>query len=109
MPTLPKHIRYSTISLLGIYMMILGLLAIHPWHEDEAHHSDHICVEARHYHKAPEVCELCDITLTPAYHSGCYRIEQVYPIEWVIPYLRLSANTFSSNDYSYLLRGPPYA
>lgn len=105
----PKHTRHIASYFLGVYLMVLGVLAVHPWHGEEIHHDEHVCPEATHYHKTPEVCQLCDITLAPANYCTPYTIEQVYPAEWTVLYLSLQTNTLTTDYYHCLLRGPPSA
>lgn len=109
MSTSPKYIHHRASWLLGIYLMVLGLLAVHPWHGEEIHHSDHVCVEETHYHAVPDVCELCDVVFTPVDYSDIYTLERVYAQEHTVLYEPLTTNTFTTDHYRCLLRGPPSA
>lgn len=89
--------------------MILGLLAVHPWHGEEIHHSDHVCVETTHYHQTQDVCQLCYVIFTSTDYSDTYILEHVYAEEHTLLYEPLTTNTFTTEHYRYLLRGPPSA
>lgn len=102
-----KPIQRCTQVFLGIYLLILGFLAVHPFVGEELHHHEHVCEADTHYHKDEVDCPVCLFAFSLAEYSEPYNLDTPIARELTIYYARLAVVPTTSTPYHPLQRGPP--
>lgn len=92
---------------LGVYIVILGLLLIHPFVDSEGHHTDHVCQDDTHYHEATAECKLCSFTFPSSERYESCTIEEVIPSVFWLVYADLTTKPYGVRLLDYHQRGPP--
>lgn len=94
--------------LLTVYVMLLGLLLLHPLMGEELHgHSDHVCPTETHYHQAEVDCQICHFSFTSADSIEPYTLDLPHREVVIQLYTALNADIITNTLVYHHLRGPP--